>query len=278
MSGSQLKIKQRIRSIQGTQKITKAMELVANAKLARARKQATVGNDYTNGLIELCAMVAANVEGTSRYTVDNGKDHVVVVIGSDLGLCGGYTNALVDEVIKSVDKSTPLWLIGTKGASTYLRHGYHFYHEPLSVDDTENDGFTTVADTLLQAFENQSIGGVEIIYNRYINALTYQSEHVPLLPFEVDQSHPLGQYCEFEPDGLTILDALIPKMIRSNGFEYLKSARRAEYAARRAAMENANKNADEMVNELKLQYNQARQAAITTQISEIVSGSDAIRS
>ena len=277
MSGSQLKIKQRIRSIQGTQKITKAMELVANAKLARARKMANASLAYTNGLIHMASMVACHVEGTSHYTVDNGKHHVVIVIGSDLGLCGGYTNALMDHVLTNVSLDTPLWLVGTKGASTYLHHGYQWFQPPLSVDDCEADGFDHVAKTILEAFENETIGGVEIIYNRYINALNYKTEHVTLLPFVLESNESTQQYCEFEPDGLTILDALIPKMIKQNGYEYLKSARLAEYAARRAAMENANKNADEMVNDLKLQYNQARQAAITTQISEIVSGSDAIR-
>lgn len=277
MSGSQLKIKQRIRSIQGTQKITKAMELVANAKLARARKEAGASNDYTNGLIDMCAMVASNVETKSRYALDNGKVHVVIVIGSDLGLCGGYTNALFEYVKININIDDPLWLIGSKGASAYLNHGYQWFKPPLSVDDVQSDGFTMVAKTVLEAFENQTIGGVDIIYNRYINALNYSTQHVTLLPFDTKSDQPLQQYCEFEPDGLTILEALIPKMIRQNGFEYLKSARLAEYAARRAAMENANKNADEMLNDLRLQYNQARQAAITTQISEIVSGSDAIR-
>ena len=277
MSGSQLKIKKRIRSIQGTQKITKAMELVANAKLARARKEAFSSVEYTDGLIHMAAIVAANVEQTSRYAVDNGKDHVVIVIGSDLGLCGGYTNALVDKVDHEVSKACPLWLIGTKGASTYLRHGYHWFRDPLSVEDTQKDGFDHVANTVLTAFENGQIGGVEIIYNRFVNALSFEREHVVLLPFVKDQTIQTSHYCEFEPDGLTILDTLIPKMIKQNGLEYLKSARLAEYAARRAAMENANRNADEMVADLRLEYNQARQAAITTQISEIVSGSDAIR-
>ena len=277
MSGSQLKIKQRIRSIQGTQKITKAMELVANAKLARARKLAGASQDYTDGLIHMAGLVAANVEQSSRYSVDNGQHHVVIVIGADFGLCGGYTNALLEKVKNEVSVESPLWLIGTKGASAYLRYGYRWFKDPLSVDEIEADGFNQVAQTILDAFENGQIGGVEIIYNRFVNALSFESEHVVLLPFTMDPTIRSTHYCEFEPDGVTILDALIPKMIKQNGLEYLKSARLAEYAARRAAMENANRNADEMVENLKLEYNQARQAAITTQISEIVSGSDAIR-
>lgn len=277
MSGSQLKIKQRIRSIQGTQKITKAMELIANAKLAKARKDGGQSNVYQDALIDMCATVARHIDGQSIYTLDNGRAKLVVVLGSDLGLCGGYTNALVDKVKNTIKKDRPLWLIGTKGSSIYRHLGYTMFDEPISIDRVEKDHFDTVGQTILDAFLDQRIGGVTIIYNRFINALQFTTESIDLLPFVLQSSDPSSSYCEFEPDGRTILDTLIPKMVKANGYHYLKSARLSEYAARRAAMENANTNADTLIEQLRLAYNQARQASITTQIAEIVGGSDAIR-
>lgn len=277
MSGSQLKIKQRIRSIQGTQKITKAMELIANAKLAKARKESGQTKVYQDALIAMCAKVANRIEGESIYTIDNGRPKLVVVFGCDLGLCGGYTNALVDMVKTKISLDRPLWLIGTKGVSTYIHMGYTLFESPLSIDCVEKDHFDTVGQTILDAFTSNRIGGVTIIYNRFINALRFTTELVDLLPFTVEKSEGSTTYCEFEPDGLTILNTLIPKVIKENGYRYLKSARLSEYAARRAAMENANTNADTLINELRLAYNQARQASITTQIAEIVGGSDAVR-
>lgn len=276
MAGNLSSIKQRIRSIQSTRKTTKAMEVVANAKLAKAKKEAGKSEDYTNALIELSNIVLSGLEEDCVYTqANNTLPKANVVITSDMGLCGGYNANIVKLVEKSIDQDDSIYVIGSHERTHIAQFNDHILNETIKSDNLEYEDINTVAKELLSLYINQKIGGIRVFYTKFINTLTFEPTCVTLLPLEKKEVQQSKVIFDFEPSGYEIAMQLIPMMVTSNLWEYVKESKLSEFAARRAAMESANKNAQDMIEDLTLKYNQARQSAITTQISEIVAGANA---
>ena len=276
MAGNLSSIKQRIRSIQSTRKTTKAMEVVANAKLAKAKKEAGKSSDYTNALIEISNIVLSGLDQDCVYTQANPDlPKANIIITSDMGLCGGYNANLLKLVQESITDNEFIYIIGSHEVTHIKLFNSNVLNETLKSDNLLYEDIRKVANTLLQLYTEQKIGGINVFYTRFINTLTFEPTSVTLLPFQYHGDKSTNGFFDFEPSGYEIAMELIPMMVTNNLWEYVKESKLSEYAARRAAMESANNNAQDMIEELTLKYNQARQSAITTQISEIVAGANA---
>lgn len=284
MPGGMQEIKRRIRSVESTKKITKAMELVATSKLRKTRNQLEQSKPYYTNVALTTAEILANCKGSndSVYLVENNdvnKD-VYIVIASSLGLCGGY-NANIFKEIKGVIKSEDyVYSIGSK-ATNYLRKNHRGIvdakYENLNATFDFKD-IVNLVNELTRMYREKEIRKIKIVYTEFVNNLTFRPKIVTLLPIdptEFDNIEISKKSTLFEPSPEEVLDSLIPMYLQAVIYGYVIESTTSENAARRTSMENATDNADELTEQLLLKYNQARQTAITNEISEIVAGANA---
>lgn len=284
MPGGMQEIKRRIRSVESTKKITKAMELVATSKLRKTRNQLEQSKPYYTNVALTTAEILANCKGSNEsvYLIENNdvnKD-VYIVIASSLGLCGGY-NANIFKEIKGVIKSEDyVYSIGSK-ATNYLRknHGgiVDSKYENLNATFDFKD-IVNLVNELTRMYREKEIRKIKIVYTEFVNNLTFRPKIVTLLPIdptEFDNIEISKKSTLFEPSPEEVLDSLIPMYLQAVIYGYVIESTTSENAARRTSMENATDNADELTEQLLLKYNQARQTAITNEISEIVAGANA---
>lgn len=273
--------KRRIKSVNSTKKITKAMELVSTSKLKRCRDAFDRNSVYTSETLELVQEVLANVKNVdNQYLVKKDiKSKLYIVITSNLGLCGGY-NANVYSLVKdNVDlENDYLITLGSKGNSYFNKRGYNIVH---SINEEtigfEQEASKQIASKALEMFTNNSVGEVHIIYTKFVNSLTFRAEDLKLLPVEVVEKEVSGptQELMIEPDANEVLNELLPFYFNSVIYGSLIESHVSEQASRRTAMENATDNAEEISGKLLIQYNKARQSAITQEITEVVAGANA---
>lgn len=284
MPGGMQEIKRRIKSVESTKKITKAMELVATSKLRKTRNQLEQSKPYYSEVAKTVAELLANCKGNndSAYLKEN-KDvtkEVYIVIASSLGLCGGY-NANVFKEIKDVIKADDyVYSIGSK-ASSYLKKNHQGITDTKFEDLNTTFNFkdvTRLVTELTNMYCNQEISKIKIVYTEFINNLTFKSRIVTLLPIDADSFEDIElskKETLFEPGPEEVLNSLIPMYLQAVIYGYIIESVTSENASRRTSMENATDNADELTEQLLLKYNQARQTAITNEISEIVAGANA---
>ena len=273
--------KRRIKSVNSTKKITKAMELVSTSKLKRCRDAFDRNSVYTSETLELVQEVLANVKNVdNQYLVKKDiKSKLYIVITSNLGLCGGY-NANVYSLVKdNVDlENDYLITLGSKGNSYFNKRGYNIVHS-INEETTglEQEASKQIALKALEMFTNNSVGEVHIIYTKFVNSLTFRAEDLKLLPVEVEKKEVSGptQELMIEPDANEVLNELLPFYFNSVIYGSLIESHVSEQASRRTAMENATDNAEEISDKLLIQYNKARQSAITQEITEVVAGANA---
>ena len=273
--------KRRIKSVNSTKKITKAMELVSTSKLKRCRDAFDRNSVYTSETLELVQEVLANVKNVdNQYLVKKDiKSKLYIVITSNLGLCGGY-NANVYSLVKdNVDlENDYLITLGSKGNSYFNKRGYNIVHS-INEETTglEQEASKQIALKALEMFTNNSVGEVHIIYTKFVNSLTFRAEDLKLLPVEVEKKEMSGptQELMIEPDANEVLNELLPFYFNSVIYGSLIESHVSEQASRRTAMENATDNAEEISDKLLIQYNKARQSAITQEITEVVAGANA---
>ena len=273
--------KRRIKSVNSTKKITKAMELVSTSKLKRCRDAFDRNSVYTSETLELVQEVLANVKNVdNQYLVKKDiKSKLYIVITSNLGLCGGY-NANVYSLVKdNVDlENDYLITLGSKGNSYFNKRGYNIVHS-INEETTglEQEASKQIALKALEMFTNDSVGEVHIIYTKFVNSLTFRAEDLKLLPVEVIEKEVSGptQELMIEPDANEVLNELLPFYFNSVIYGSLIESHVSEQASRRTAMENATDNAEEISGKLLIQYNKARQSAITQEITEVVAGANA---
>lgn len=284
MSLGIISTKRRIRSVESTRKITKAMELVSTSKLKRCRDILDKTNVYTNDVLNMTQEILANIEDmTSIYTdMTRQGPKLYIVVFSNLGLCGGY-NANISKCAKElIDKENDkLVIIGLKGINSLKKAGYNVVKE-FEEDSTghEREISRQLALLVREMYESGEIAKVEFIYTRFVNSLTFLPTCLTLLPINPDdfkKSEKSADYAEtqFEPHPLVVLEQLLPLYFESTLFGKLVESHVSEQASRRTAMENATDNADEIREQLLLQYNKARQGAITQEITEVVAGANA---
>lgn len=277
-------IKRQIKSIQNTRQITKAMEMVASAKLRKAQEKAQASRPYAEKLKEVVSSIAAGTQGVTHPMLVSRpvKRTAYIVITSDGGLVGGYnTNILrkVTDLIKSRHASPAeygLFVIGRKGRDFFKRRGYTVIEEVTELSDTPKFAdIKSLAYAAVQGFEDEQYDEIYVCYNRFVNAITQLPTVDRLLPFEsVETDGPTSSY-EYEPSPEGVLEVLLPKYAETLIFGALLDGKASELGAKMTAMGSATKNATKMIGELTLTYNRARQAAITQEITEIVAGANA---
>ncbi|GIP51560.1 MULTISPECIES: ATP synthase F1 subunit gamma [Paenibacillus] len=284
MAKGMREIKRQIKSVQNTRQITKAMEMVASAKLRKAQEKAQASRPYVDKLKEVVSSIAAGSDGVSHPMLVSRaiKRTAYIVITSDGGLVGGYNANLLRNVmdtIKSKHASTEeygLFVIGRKGRDYFTRRGLPVVESVTDLSDSPKFAdIKSLAYAAVQGFELEQYDEIYLCYSQFINAITQKPTVDRLLPFDNVEHHGVTADYEYEPSPEGVLEILLPKYAETLIFSALLEGKASELGAKMTAMGSATKNATKMINELTLTYNRARQAAITQEITEIVAGANA---
>jgi F-type H+-transporting ATPase subunit gamma len=288
-------VRDRIKSVKNTQQITKAMKMVSAAKLRRAQQAIVEIRPYANRLDKMMKNILSNLEGdvnTKFGIAREVKKPLVVVVTSNRGLCGAFNANVVKEAVKVIDEKyaafrssgdLSIMFIGKKGYDS-MRKKYANCN--LITDHVEVingmtfDKVAEISDDIMNKFNLEEIDAVNVCFGRFKNAGTQYPECVDYLPVpkvvgEKNESKIKADYL-FEPDKESLIEELIPSILRVQFNKYLLDTHASEHGARMTAMDKATENAEDLMGELKLNYNKARQAAITNELSEIVSGAMAL--
>jgi F-type H+-transporting ATPase subunit gamma len=287
-------LRRRIRSVQSTKKITKAMELIAASRIIKAQQRVAAATPYATQLTRAVSAVAtfSNTEHPLTTEKENPSRAALLLITSDRGLAGGYNASAIKEaerlaaLIRSEGKEVVPYLVGRKGISYYrfrqrkvAQEWSGFTDKPSYADAKQ------VADALINAFltdtEEGGVDEIHIVYTEFVSMMTQKPTPRRILPLEVEETTevpeggPFPLY-EFEPSDQGVLDALLPRYVESRIYQALLQSAASEHAARRKAMKAATDNAEEVIKQLSQEANAARQAEITQEISEIVGGANAL--
>jgi F-type H+-transporting ATPase subunit gamma len=283
-------VRKRIASVKSTQKITRAMKLVAAAKLRRAQDAIVAARPYSNALVEAVAQVAARAETTSHPLLERRAPRrlALVVITSDRGLCGAFNSGVCraaqrfiveGQEDKAIDEIR-LNVAGRKGREYFKRRGFVMAHELRgATGDVVVERAKEIAAVVTDDFLAGTIDGVRLVYNQFKSAVSQKVTIEPLLPVEpaaLPEGATLVDFA-YEPSKVEVLDTLLPMYVRSRIYRALLESIASEFGARMTAMGNATSNAKAMIESLTLQYNRARQAAITKELMEIVGGAEALK-
>jgi F-type H+-transporting ATPase subunit gamma len=282
---STIDIRRRIRSVKNTQQITKAMKMVAAAKLRRAQERMFAARPYAGGLRQVLASVAARVDISTHPLLQSREPErnvVVVVVTADRGLCGAFNanviRAAQNFIREHSFEGVELVTIGRKASDFFRRRTIPIRRNVFVAQALSLDVAREIADSLIKDFVDEKIDGVYVAYNEFKSLIAQHVRVERLLPipreFEADPNKPAIDYL-YEPGPEQILSDLLPKHIEFQLYRVLLESAAAEQGARMTAMEAATKNASDMINYLTLTYNRIRQAAITKEIIEIVSGASA---
>lgn len=263
----------RIKSIESTLKITSAMKLVATAKLRGARLAFEESLEYSKAIESIIGALTHSLEA-ELYTEErtSGKD-LYIVIGSELGLCGGY-NSNMFRLIE--DKTDSLFAALGKKAVSFFEHRsqYNTVYKMSDISDNPDRRRTSeLGDLVFKMYSNYEIRSLHIVYTSYINSVTFEPVIKKILPLNKCEEI---EIIDYEPSSAEILKTGLPRYVDANIYVAMKESLVSEYASRRLAMENATDNAKELIDKLLVQRNRARQSAITQEISEIVAGAEAI--
>lgn len=286
MAKGMREIKRSIRSKQNMKQITKAMEMVAAAKLRRSQEAAIAARPYTEKIREVVASIAASGGGISHPMLQSReiKRTAYLVVTSDRGLAGGYNINVLRKVwttLKENHKSPDeydIFVIGRKGRDYFRRRNIQLAGETTGLSDSPTFAdIKTIAYNAVKGFENGQYDQLHVVYNRFHNAITQIPVIKQLLPLDstaLAGAKTSADY-EYEPSAEAVLDTLLPKYAETVIYSAVLEGKASEFGARMTAMGNATKNATKMIANLTLTYNRARQAAITQEIAEIVGGANA---
>lgn len=276
---SKLEIKNRIRSVESTKKITRAMQLVAASKLKKCKGRMEENREYAGYLKESIDSIMVNLSNSTHpYLMhDDRKPSLIIVYTSDMGLCGGYNANTFHLLEEKADSKDFIIVLGSRGAAWMKRRSYQVIDALNAVDEEGYEDIAGVADQALKLYTEGKIGKIQVLYTRFVNSMTFEPHLETLLPVEKkEDAASSSQDMIFEPQGDTILDTLIPMFLKSLLYSYWLETKTSENGSRQNAMENATDNAEELRDQLELSFNQARQAAITQEITEIVGGANAL--
>ena len=285
-------LKKRIASVKSTQKITKAMKMVAAAKLRRAQESAEKGRPYSEKMNNVILNLSSGIsdkENAPRLLAGTGKDkvHLCVVLTSDRGLCGGFNTNIIKKAktyfskISEQGKELKIITVGSKGNDQLKRAFGDKIIENISFKNSKNVNYfdaDKVGKIVIEKFEKEEFDVCTIFYNQFKNVITQIPQAQQIIPLEAeknDQDQEGGSY-EFEPDEDEILSNLLPKNISTQIFKAMLENSASEQGSRMSAMDNATRNAGEMVDKLTIEYNRSRQAAITKELIEIISGAESL--
>jgi F-type H+-transporting ATPase subunit gamma len=278
-------IRNRIASVSSTMQITSAMKMVSAAKLKKAQDAITAMRPYSNKLTELLQNLSATLDENSgsKYAEQREvKNVLIVAITSNRGLCGAFNTNIIKQTNNLIattyaDKNVSVLAIGKKGNDAFKKQKRVIANKSEIFDDLTFDTVSEIAEMLMEKFVLGEFDKIEIVYNHFRNAATQfiiTEQFLPIVPIEVDANVNLDYI--FEPSKLEIIEALIPKSLKTQLYKGIRDSFASEHGARMTAMHKATDNATELRDELKLTYNKARQASITNEILEIVGGAEAL--
>ncbi|MDX6368489.1 MAG: F-type H+-transporting ATPase subunit gamma [Nocardioidaceae bacterium] len=294
MAATLRQLRARIKSVQATQKITRAFELIAASRVVKAQQRASAAAPYARELTRAVSAVAtfSNVDHPLTTEPEDSKRAAVLVVTSDRGLAGAYSSAVLRdaerlrEQLRSEGKEVALYISGRKGVAYYTFRQRPIVEQWSGFSDTPTyEAAREIADTLIAAFVEDegetAVEEVHVVYTRFKSMLVQEPTTVRLLPLEVVESDERSEgellpLYDFEPSPEEVLDALLPRYVQSRIFFCLLQAAASELASRQRAMKSATDNADELIVKYTRNANQARQAGITQEISEIVGGVNAL--
>ncbi|MEG0894270.1 MAG: ATP synthase F1 subunit gamma [Oscillospiraceae bacterium] len=281
-SGSMKDIKRRIKSIESTKQITKAMELVASSKLRKAKERAEQSQPFFSTLYStICDIASMNDDFNSVYTKKRDiKNTLYIVIAGDRGLAGGY-NAnilkLADKSIYSTDTGSKVMAIGKKAVEYYAKRNLSVASFPYIAEDVDRIQVTRIANIAVNMYKSGEVDQVIVYYTQFVSALSQVATELKVLPLtDIKSDIKTSAVPIYEPSAESVFNSIVPDYIAGILYGSVVESFASEQGARRTAMESASDNATEMIDKLSLQYNRARQAAITQEISEIVSGAGAL--
>ena len=281
MAGASMNdIKSRMKSVESTMQITKAMELVATSKLRRAKERAEKSRPYYEALRDAIKNIEASSElASSVWNEEKDAPHLYVVIAGDRGLAGGY-NANIFRLAESISGGKGIFLpIGKKALEYYKHRNREIFTDAFGAVAEVGVGDALALSSLIcEAFKTGKVGKVTLVYTRFVSMMSQLPVYEELLPFSPDgeDGKRLTASPLFEEDFDELIDRVMPSYIGGIIHCAVCESSASESGARRSAMNAANKNAEEMINTLMLKYNRARQAVITQEITEIVSGAEAL--
>ena len=286
-------LKKRIKSVKSTQKITKAMKMVAAAKLRRAQENAEKGRPYSekmNNIILNLSNGISDKENAPKLLTGSGEEkiHLCVVLTSDRGLCGGFNSNIIRKAksyfqkILNEGKGLKIITVGSKGYDQLKRLYNENIVDKITFKESKNANYfdaDKVGKIIIEMFEKKEFDVCTIFYNQFKNVITQipqEQQIIPLKASEAKKDTETGDIYEFEPEEDEILSNLLPKNISTQIFKAMLENSASEQGSRMTAMDNATRNAGEMVDKLTIQYNRSRQAAITKELIEIISGAESL--
>lgn len=284
-------LKGRINSVKSTQKITKAKQMVAAAKLRKAQAAAEAGRPYAERLNAVMASLAGGVvgrDGAPKLLAGTGSNqrHLLVVVNTDKGLCGGLNSNLVKAAkVKAAElvaagKDVRFYLVGKKGRAPIKREYPDRIAQQFDTADVRNPGYAeaeAIAAELIEMFDAGKFDVAHLVYPVFKSALAQDPLVEQLIPVPAPASAETSAAAvEYEPDEEEILAELLPRYVKTQLFTALLEREASEQGASMTAMDNATRNAGELINKLTIQYNRSRQAAITTELIEIIAGAEAL--
>ncbi len=286
MAGNMQDIKRRIRSVSSTEHITSAMKLVSAAKLRRAKNVFDESNKYFRAITSTIEDIFRTAEELPSLYVspENAKDKkAYIFITGNKGLCGAYNSNVIKEMearLAADEGENLIFAIGSKGRDYFARRGYEIRRECTIPSETiRMKDMAPIVDEIFDLYDAGEINSVQLVYTAFKNNLEQEVKTVQILPIEAAAASEEDEYkpdVEYEPSPLEVFNYLIPKYVSVQVYSAVVESATCEHAARRMAMENATDNARDMLGRLSLFYNRARQAAITNEIIEVVSGSEAL--
>lgn len=273
-------IKRRIRSVGSTRQITKAMELVASSKLRKAKTRAEQARPYFNELYKtMCEIASANTDFSTIYTVKREVKHkLFIVVAGDRGLAGGYNSNVLKTAAaahKDDAEKPKIIAIGKKAGEYFAKRDYNVVASYANIaEDIKPNTAQDIADIAIKMFADGEVDEVYVFYTMFVSSMSQQPESMRVLPMDTVQLEDYGTM-EYDPSPEAVFNRIVPRFTASLIQCAVVESYASEQGARRTAMENATDNADAMTESLSLLYNRARQASITTEIIDIVSGASA---
>ena len=285
-------LKNRIGSVKSTQKITSAMKMVAAAKLRKAQEQAIASRPYCSSMEKIVSSLASKLIDNAPELLKGKKDikkQLLVVFSADRGLCGGFNGSISRAVKLEVKKSkdlgieTKLLFVGRKSADT-LKKDFQQHIVEIVTGNSTNPIYSdalSISSKIVDLYQRDEFGSCKIIFNKFVSAITQEVTLKSLIPIEknnedVSINNQVSSVYEYEPSEEVILEELLNKNIATQLFSAQMESTASELAARMTAMDNATRNAGDLIDRLTLQYNRTRQAFITKELIEIISGAEAL--
>ena len=287
-------LKNRISSVKSTRKITSAMKMVAASKLRRAQELAESSRVYADSLRFILSSLAGNTKNSSDLPEiltgrENSKISLLIINSSDRGLCGGFNSNLFRNAKKWISdqqglgKSVKIMTVGKKASSFYKKTDLDIVasFEDLNSNDRQLQVSEEIKNKIMELFENNEIDEVSILFNKFVSAISQEPTYQSLIPLSNDEtseeeSEANNSVFEFEPDKNELLEYLVPRNFLTQIYRSVLESSASEHAARMTSMDNATRNAGDMIDRLTLTYNRTRQAFITKELIEIISGAEAV--